>query len=178
MATPMLDLNHLQKVHVGEIKMKLPIPVFNDNPSHLVRTKRKIRERDVKEALKGFDLKKVYEQLIEQTDNMTPLTVDEFKKVENQWVFMREPRGYLYLMFKEDNKTPNTQAHLYFYDMNPLPRLRNGELKPVRDEYWESAKFTIYSDGYESIISWADAYLVGSNKMTSFMNWRGNPLIK
>ena len=50
----------------------------------------KIRERDIKEALEGFDLKKVYEQLIEQTDNMTPLTLEEFKKIENQWIFVRQ----------------------------------------------------------------------------------------
>ena len=179
MVTPMLDPNHLQRVHVGEIKMKLPIPNFDeitgitDN-----RIKRKIRVKDVQKALEGFDLKEVYQQLIEQTDNMKPLTLDEFKKLENQWVFVREPRGYLYLMFKEDNKTPNNEASLYYIDMRPIPRFRNGKLEPVRDKDWESLKFQSYADLYASMMDWADIYLIKSNPLNSFMNWKGNPFIK
>ena len=92
MAILMLGLNHLRKVHVGGIKMKLPIPSFDVSDIVGPRTNsitRKIMERVVKKALKDIDLKELYEELIEKTDDMTPLTEGEFRQVENQWVFVR-----------------------------------------------------------------------------------------
>ena len=97
----MLDLNHLRKVHVGEIKMKLPIPSFSEVEG--VKTKsiiRKSMQRVIKRALKDIDLQELYEELVEKTDNMAPLTEGEFEYSRKSMVFMRVGNGnYLYLMF-------------------------------------------------------------------------------
>lgn len=189
MATPMLDPNHLQKVHVGEIKMKLPIPSFSEIEGLKENSiiKRASMQRVLKRALKGINLQELYEKLVEKTDNMTPLTENEFKQVENQWVFIRVNNGnYLYLMFKADNNSmgrtnnPPTHALLFFVEVRPMPRIIDGELEPKRnkDWSWDSFKILSYDDEYRDILSWSDVYLVKSYGMSSFMNWKGNPFIK
>jgi hypothetical protein len=190
MATPMLDPNHLRKVHVGEIKMNLPIPSLDESEIVESRTNsimRKKAQKVVKRALKDIDLKELYEELVEKTDNMTPLTEDEFKQVKNQWVFVRVLQGdYLYLMFKADDKVnfrasnPDTHALLFFVEVRPMPKIIDGKLTPSRniDWSWESFKFLSYEDEYEDIISWSNVYLVKSNNMNLFMNWKRNPFIK
>jgi hypothetical protein len=190
MATPMLDLNHLRKVHVGEIKMNLPIPSLDESEIVESRTDsimRKKAQKAVKMALKDIDLKELYQELVEKTDNMTPLTEDEFKQVKNQWVFVRVLQGdYVYLMFKADDKfnfrgsNPDTHALLFFVEVRPMPKVRDGKFSPTRNENWswDSFKILSYEDEYKDIISWSNVYLVKSNNMNSFMNWKGNPLIK
>lgn len=188
MDTPMLDLNHLQRVHVGGINMKLPIPFFSEMKGLKANSViRKNMQRVVKMALKDIDLKELYGELIEKTDNMAPLTEDEFKQVENQWVFVRVIQGdYLYLMFKTDNNSkgrtnnPDTHALLFFVEVRPMPKITEGRLYPTRNKDWSWDSFTIlsYEDEYKDIISWSNVYLVKSYGMPSFMNWKGNPFVK
>lgn len=190
MVTLMLDPNHLQKVHVGEIKMKLPIPNFDgiEEKGEMRNSVRlKIMEKVIKNALKDIDLQELYEELIEKTDNMAPLTEGELKQVENQWIFLRVmPKDYLYLMFKPDDDfngrttNPNSHAFLFFVEVRPMPKLKNNTLYPTRnkDWSWDSFRILSYEDGYTDIIDWANVYLVKSNNMNSFMNWKGNPFIK
>ena len=188
MVTPMLDLNHLRKVHVGEIKMKLPIPSFSEiegvKSNSIIR---KSMQRVLKNALKDIDLQELYGELVKKTDNMAPLTEGEFKQLENQWVFMRVMQGdYLYLMFKADDKfkgrtnNPTTHALLFFVEVRPMPKFMEGGLYPSRNKDWSWDSFQIlsYEDEYKDIMSWANIYLVKSYGMPSFMNWKGNPFVK
>lgn len=162
--------------------MKLPIPVFNDKEGHLKSIRMKIRERDIQEALKGIDLQEVYKKLIKQTDNMTPLTIDELKKIENQWVFVRNiapGEEYLFLMFKGADLTPNHKALLFYFGMSNPAKLIDGKLEPTRVNDWQFSKdnhFKYYEPLYETIVEWSDFYLVRPYGMPSFMNWDESPL--
>ena len=89
-------------------------------------------------------------------------------------------------MFKADDNfnerftNPETSAFLYFVEVRPMPRFVDGKLSPTRNQdwSWDSFKILSYEDKYDSILSWANVYLVKSYGMSSFMNWKGNPLIK
>jgi hypothetical protein len=168
--------------------MKLPIPSFDERYTGYVNSViRKMMQRAVKTALKDIDLQELYQELVEKTDNMAPLTEGEFRQVESQWVFMRVLQGdYLYLMFKADDNSegrktnPNDNTLLFFVEVRPMPKWIDGELSPKRNKDWSWDSFTIlsYEDSYDDILSWANVYLVKSYGMPSFMNWKGNPFIK
>ena len=88
-----------------------------------------------------------------------------------------ESTTYLYLMFKSDNDT-QVDASLFYFKMSYQSRLIDGKLEPTKVNNWKFSdynQFTHYTAGNNEIVAWADVYLVGSNKMTSFMNWDGNP---
>lgn len=189
MATPMLDPNHLRKVHVGEIKMKLPIPSFSEIEgvkSDSVRSKS--MQRVLQNALKDIDLQELYWKLVEKTDNMAPLTEGEFKQIENQWVFIRVKQdNYLYLMFKGkswlDSGIHEYYTKMFFADVRPSAKLKGDmnfdlSLYPSRKKDWESFRVLSYNDKIKDIINWGDVYLVKSYGMPSFMNWKGNPFVK
>lgn len=100
---------------------------------------------------------------------------------------MRVSNGeYLYLMFKSDinsigrTNNPSTHALLFFVEVRPMPRIIDGKLSPTKNKNWswDSFKILSYEDEYRDILSWANVYLVKSDDFPSFMNWKGNPLVK